>query len=66
MFLLQEGFYKYIIQIFRSPKKELIIENKLEIIRQDIGLLNLVELGDKGQINYITTLRMWEYKNIRI
>ena len=32
IFLLQEGFCKYIIQIFSSPKEEFITENKLEII----------------------------------
>ena len=34
MFLLWEGFYKRIIQIFGSLEEELIAKNKLEIIRQ--------------------------------
>ena len=32
MFLIWEGFCKYIIQIFRSLNKELIAENKLKIL----------------------------------
>ena len=32
MFLTWEGFYKYIIQIFKSLDKELIAKNKLKIL----------------------------------
>ena len=32
IFLIWEGFCKYIIQIFESPDKELIVKNKLKIL----------------------------------
>ena len=32
IFLIWEGFYKYIIQIFKSLKKELITKKKLKIL----------------------------------
>ena len=32
IFLIWEGFYKYIIQIFKSLDKELIAKNKLKIL----------------------------------
>ena len=32
IFLIQEGFYKYIIQIFKSLEKKLIAKKKLKIL----------------------------------
>ena len=39
MFLLQEGFCKRMIQIFSSPKEELIAKDKLEIIQQTLSAI---------------------------
>ena len=33
IFLIQEGFCKYIIQIFGSPDKELMAEDKLKMLQ---------------------------------
>ena len=32
MFLIQEGFYKKLTEIFRSPEKELLAKKKLKTI----------------------------------
>ena len=32
IFLIQKGFYKYIIQIFKSLEEELMAEKKLKIL----------------------------------
>ena len=34
MFLIQEGFYKRLIQIFKSLKEEFLAKKKLKIIQQ--------------------------------
>ena len=34
MFLIWEGIYKYIIQIFKSLNKELMAKDKLKILQQ--------------------------------
>ena len=34
MFLIQEGFYKRLIQIFKNLEEELLAKEKLKIIRQ--------------------------------
>ena len=36
MFLTQEGFYKKLIQIFRSLEKKLLAKKKLKTIRQTL------------------------------
>ena len=48
MFLTQEGFCKKLIQIFKSPKKKLLAEEKLKTIQQ-ILLASI----------YLTEFQMW-------
>ena len=39
MFLIWEGFYKKLIQIFKSLKKEVIAKDKLKIIKQTLSAI---------------------------